>query len=376
MIARIAGPAEFGAYTLILNISATVTLIILLGSHYFLLAKVTTSKYKKDYLNIFKVYFIVLSLLMFILIFLGASFFENLNTSIIYSGYIMVYFLFFVNQFIFMVKDKYKKLLYYNVLYYGVFLLFCLVFSANNHLEYLTFNMVSMIIALIVNHDLFVFSLNIDKRVLRLFKKHFIFSYKTFIIDFNNLIQQKIDFYIVYFFGGDYLAGIYAAIKNIVESILFIPRAIQPVILQTKNKTQYTNILSYFNIFLLIVISGAIILSNELISIIYGENYLMGNFTFKLLMISIYFCSMSIVIVSYKIRNSEINKTIVQSSIITSCFAIFSYPSHELAGMEGLAMLNLLLFTCLLTMLLHNHLRFKEILSVNKIIIQKKKKFG
>ncbi|AXI10468.1 hypothetical protein CUC15_16675 [Oceanobacillus zhaokaii] len=322
LIARNLGPDGFGDYSLFLTVSASTTLIFLFGTHNFLLNRSKNIITIRKYNNIIRKYYFIIFILMFFISFIAFGFFYNLINATILALFFSVQYLFFVYQYQFMALNLYNKLVVYNVIFYLVLIICSAVFTPNNFIIYLLFYSAAGITAIVSYSNILIpRNLKLSRMDLLLLRYQFRISSKNFLIDINSIIQQRLDFFILYFFGGSYVAGIFAAVKNISESILYIPKSIQPIIIQEKNDTQLYKLFKIINLVLVFIMIVGILFSQTILTLVFGSNYEDGNIILKITFIIIYIYSLTLILSAEYIRQN-IQSIALRKSVITTIVMI------------------------------------------------------
>lgn len=325
-VARIVGPNEFGNYSLILTIASIITLLLLFGSHNFLLVKVTKSTFKQYYINLFNKYYLIITVLLLFTSSLILLFLERDTRSILITSiFISTNFYFFSVQYFFMVQFGYKKLLSYNVFYYILFILIIFVFGVSDAYSILLTSAISELICVLAFMNNYkIQKLILSKRDMRVLRIQMSFSSKSFIIDIQNILMQRMDFLILSILASPTTFGIYAAGKNIAEALLFIPKTLQPFILQNNKSKQLRRIIIISLTLLAMGVLILIITPSTIMRLAYGNEFLEESYWLQISLVTIFIYSLLMLRNSKNISLSKFKNTFKANNIAIIMIILFS----------------------------------------------------
>lgn len=380
-IARILGPGGFGVYSLYLSLSAAFTLLLLFGSQNFLLNRSKNKASIRKYNNTFRKYYFVLFLLVNVIVFPFLFINNNILDTFILTSFFSIQFLFFVYQYQFMALNFYKNLIKYNIIYYLIILILSITFQPTSYTIYLSFYTIGGIGAILYFRKFLIpKTLRFTKFELLFLKLQIKTSKRNFLLDMNSIIQQRLDFFVLYLFGGNQIAGIYAAVKNISESILYLPKSIQPIIIQEKDDSRLYPIIKIVNIFLFLISIIGLISSEIIMNLVFGETYSEGVIILKISFIIIYIYSLTILISSDYIRLNlqliAIKKNVISTILMVCILAVaLSFKNVLYSVTIGV----LISYILLLLLLLKNHKMSKNLFKLSSkdlknILMMKNKK--
>lgn len=314
IIANKLGAVELGAFNLVLTFTTLVSLMFLLGSQRSIVFYNAKSGSLQSEIQLsFQLLILILGLFASFSVYI---FFPILNIFIKYNISNLrilltlctfAHVLFLANQQIIISYGQFKWHFVYNITCHSTFFFLIVV---NVRALSIYNSILSFYIPYFLSALLFVifFVLNLTKiknvkQIAIYIDKHIKYGLKSYLYDISNVLSSRMDYILISYFLGPYWLGQYSLAKMLSEGFLQFSKALNNVVFQfssrSKNEDHGNQISIFFGVSSILLITGLsvmILCSDLIVSLLYGDKYHESLAALKILLVSVYFMSMSILL--------------------------------------------------------------------------------
>lgn len=346
-IAKHLSVEEYGKFNFAITLTTILSLIFLMGYQHSIITVNSRERKNDCFLSTTRLYTLVLSFMAFILVTI-ISFLCLNNTSIqlssLYGFVVLTQILYTVELSILISKNQFKQFMFFNLFQSILFLLFVLSIKSTDYYIYLLLFGTSNLVAvkdIFKVKDLKVLSFKRGKRIIKI---QWAIGYKNFLFEINNIFHYRFDTVLLGLMGNHYYLGLYSVVKNVIEGILYLPKALQPILMReatvskvndTKNLKKVLIVFSVLYAFILIVF---IFFGELIIRLTFGDNYTIVIKPLLIAIFGIYFYSVSILVNSYLLGKRKFNHSIKNAFVTSLMFIIFNIILIPIINIYGAAL--------------------------------------
>lgn len=319
-LAKVMNIEDYGRFSFYMAITYVVSLVLLFGMNNSIIQ--VYSSLKNIRLLQLVIYYsklisLTLALFSFLLFFSFLTIFFTTEHAFILSLAFSTQLLFMVVQSINLAENKMRSYILLPIIQLSLFWVMVL-----NQINYNPLNIVQayslscfVVIPLLFPKEI----KKINKRkfkiiLLRLWK----YGIKHLMFEINNVVINRSDIFILKVLGLEILLGYYAIIKNIIEGLMYLPKALQPIILRDFNET-FNDLFKKINFiltsFYLILLISFIVIGEKIILLIWNVQYLIIYDLLILYLAGFIFYSKG-VLNSYKLLNLKLFNEAIKTNII------------------------------------------------------------
>lgn len=328
VIAKKLDIGNFGEFNLIMSVTFIMAMFFLMGYQHAIIS-VNSKAYHHDIFTyvslVFNRILMVLSMIVGYVIYkaFGYSTLDSLMLGYAISAQIF----FMVTHSIFISKNQFKNSLYANIVQSMIFFILVFLSNSNSPVVYLfTFSIANSLSVFIIKPKIKRMNIKV-KKMKRVLKLQLLIGIKNLSFEVNNIIHNRFDLIFIKILGNDMQLGLYAMVKNIIEGILYLPKALQPVLLREgaihKRELSLGKISKMISVIFILIIIIFALFGKELISALYGTDYLQGYLPLLISVIGIYFYSLALIYNFYHLGTGNF-KAAINSSFVTSIIFIIA----------------------------------------------------
>lgn len=340
IIAKNLGVKGYGEFVFGMTMMFILTMIILFGYQHSIIRVNSKMKRNNMFNYVSKMYAVLLCFTSIILLMIiGTVILDDILIALAFSIVVSSHIYFLIKQSILMSQNLFKRVIVINLVQGILFILIIIIFTSPDYYMYLFFYGAANFFASLSITDK-VQKVNIRySRFLRIVKLQLKVGFKNLLFEVNNILHNRFDIILLKIMGQDYLLGIYSMVKNFIEALLYLPKAMQPVLLRegTTNKKNINVIKSTLplDLLLLFIIIIFIFFGNKIIELSFGKEFLEGGVFLIISLIGLLMYSKALVINSYIMGKGLYNRGIYNSSIMSICIVSFNLLFIPLWGLWG-----------------------------------------
>ena len=379
LIPRYLGVTGYGQLNFVLSYIGVFGVLTTLGLNFLITRDVSRDKSKANsyFNNLF--YSKVITLIIIGIIIFITTYFLNKPKIVIYLILLGIIYLFFkqLSKFIISFFNAFEKMQYkayldlFEKLFYTVFAIIVIVLNKG-----LIGVMLSKVISIFF---VFLFLFYSLRKIIRIkpklnnnfFKKTVLISWPFALSFLFYNLYFHFDRLLISFYLGDYQVGLYAIgytfITFIIGFLTIFKQVFMPLVSKTninKNLELLGNkLFKLITLFSIPIFFGALFLSKDIISLVFGSDYIFGNIAFKLILVFMFLFSLNLTSILF-LDTKNFQKFVLKTRIIASVFnVLFNFLIIPVFGIIG-AGITTIISELIILILTHNKLN-KKILRID-----------